>query len=297
MGPNFWAKTGKTSKEALEKRLSAIEHLLQQPDESPTPEATISRHERDYINSVKPQSVETRLLNFATVNSPKNPLRGPMDELPALEKQFMKDCEELKRSDVKKIRKNARSLAKRIENMQGRSAAPSTCPQPASLKRDTLWDVQEPFKEPAKQVETTTKNYGCKPQELYTIKDGTITKLIADKTVTTIKTGGKLTTNEIKNIAKFSNYEAGQPSNVLFLKNISKCVSEAFLSQFLLRQQLGATSIRVMGGKMKGQAFLEFSGKKNATRVLGILPKKYLSLKTEFTFFFKWFYENVHLDF
>ncbi|ERL86580.1 hypothetical protein D910_03987 [Dendroctonus ponderosae] len=270
MGAEFWTKYKNINRDTLEKRLSAIQHLLQQSDNCQASEGTISRHQCDYISAVKPQSLETKLLKFVTVNNPQKHLSGPMDELPALEKQFMKDIEDLSQCNVKKIRKTARSLARRIESLDCR-VAPANYTEPANLKRDTLWDVKELISAPTKQVQTVdkTRKYGCKPQDLYTVKDGTIIKLTADRTV--IETGQKLSLNELKNIAKFSNYEAGQPSNVLFLKNISKCVTETFLRDFLGKLQLEATSIRVMTGKMKGQAFLEFSDTAQTTKSLKAL--------------------------
>ncbi|XP_061189468.1 RNA-binding protein 41-like [Saccostrea echinata] len=71
----------------------------------------------------------------------------------------------------------------------------------------------------------------------------------------------KLTTEEIKMLPKFGNYHPGDPSKVLYLKNLSGKVHQQDLeSLFKKFQKEGSDALnyRVMKGKMKGQAFITF---------------------------------------
>ncbi|XP_062602101.1 RNA-binding protein 41-like [Saccostrea cucullata] len=71
----------------------------------------------------------------------------------------------------------------------------------------------------------------------------------------------KLTTEEIQMLPRFGNYNPGNPSNVLYLKNLSGKVHQLDLESLFKKFQTegsGALTYRVMKGKMKGQAFITF---------------------------------------
>lgn len=70
-------------------------------------------------------------------------------------------------------------------------------------------------------------------------------------------------------IAAFPSYEAGIPSNVLYLKNLGKQVNEADIAGIFTRFQDNTLSLKLMNsGKMKGQAFITFQGSEAASLAL-----------------------------
>lgn len=71
----------------------------------------------------------------------------------------------------------------------------------------------------------------------------------------------RLTVQEIKQLPRFENYSYGEPSNVLYLKNLSNKVTEEDLVSLFIRfeDEKGPKLIfRLMTGRMKGQAFITF---------------------------------------
>ena len=75
----------------------------------------------------------------------------------------------------------------------------------------------------------------------------------------------KLNDDEIKSIPKFTNHKPGHPSNVLYLKNLHPKVTVEDLQAIFGHQQSQTTEklkFRLLKGKMKGQAFVEFPSKK-----------------------------------
>lgn len=260
---------------------------------SSEPKSSTSQHQEEYFKSFKAQSVETKLVKIAEQHRPKNPqLPGPMDVVPDLEKQIMHDIEEYSKCDIKKIRKKARALSNKVKNLIEPDAHPrKSMERGGKLQRKTKWDVKEP-ECVARKVEIIDKDkvYSCKPQNWYTIKDGEIIKLNEDKTIPEkINTEerdsnkSKLSLEELKSIPKFSSYEAGTPSRTLFLKNLGKKCTEEFLKTLLAPFETGSYSVKIMNGRMKGQAFIEFIGKclfyRNLllSRFISKSKKKYLT--------------------
>lgn len=101
-----------------------------------------------------------------------------------------------------------------------------------------MWDVTEPI---PKKKSYPTKVYSCKPEKLFTIKEGKIVELknendLKEKVVASSKKSlpfisidaekeadseirARLSEDEIRKIPKFHNYEKGMPSNVLLFFN------------------------------------------------------------------------------
>ncbi|KAK7482548.1 hypothetical protein BaRGS_00026149 [Batillaria attramentaria] len=87
-------------------------------------------------------------------------------------------------------------------------------------------------------------------------------------------TENRLSLEDIRKLPKFQNYEAGNPANVLYLKNLSPRVSEHDLVALFGRFQKGAGSeviYKLMTGRMRGQAFVTFSGVNVATQALQLV--------------------------
>lgn len=81
----------------------------------------------------------------------------------------------------------------------------------------------------------------------------------------------KLSITEIKQISRFSSYTPGTPSNKLFVKNLHRNVTlSQLVSLFIKFQRIPGPSIkiRLLSGKMKGQAFVEFDCIETATQAL-----------------------------
>ncbi|XP_046852262.1 RNA-binding protein 41-like [Xenia sp. Carnegie-2017] len=73
----------------------------------------------------------------------------------------------------------------------------------------------------------------------------------------------RLTLNEIRALPRFKEYEPGIPSRVLYIKNLSKKVTDADLKALFNRfiDESCAVNIRLMSGRMRGQAFVTFEDK------------------------------------
>ncbi|XP_072451235.1 RNA-binding protein 41 isoform X1 [Chiloscyllium punctatum] len=81
----------------------------------------------------------------------------------------------------------------------------------------------------------------------------------------------KLSVEEIRMIPRFSNYNPGQPSRVLYLKNLNpKATLEDLFSLFVSFQQKDGPQLifRLLTGRMKGQAFITFPSVEMSTEAL-----------------------------
>ncbi|KAI5636919.1 RNA recognition motif domain-containing protein [Phthorimaea operculella] len=83
--------------------------------------------------------------------------------------------------------------------------------------------------------------------------------------------GTKMCVDDIKKIERFKDYEPGVPSKVLYLKNIASSVTQEQLSMLFIQFQLengGPVDVRLMSGRMRGQAFVSFQNEDLAIRAL-----------------------------
>ena len=74
----------------------------------------------------------------------------------------------------------------------------------------------------------------------------------------------KLSDDEIKLLPKFASHKLGEPNNVLYLKNLHPKVTEDDLHAIFGHHQSQTgekLKIRLLTGRMKGQAFVEFPSK------------------------------------
>uniref|UniRef100_UPI00398E8B0E RNA-binding protein 41 isoform X1 n=1 Tax=Pristiophorus japonicus TaxID=55135 RepID=UPI00398E8B0E len=84
----------------------------------------------------------------------------------------------------------------------------------------------------------------------------------------------KLSEEEIRMIPRFSNYNPGQPSRVLYLKNLNpKATLEDLFSLFVSFQQKDGPQLlfRLLTGRMKGQAFITFPSVEMAMEALNMV--------------------------
>ncbi|XP_072361534.1 RNA-binding protein 41 isoform X2 [Scyliorhinus torazame] len=84
----------------------------------------------------------------------------------------------------------------------------------------------------------------------------------------------KLSQEEIRMIPRFSNYKPGQPSRVLYLKNLNpKATLEDLFSLFVSFQQKDGPQLlfRLLTGRMKGQAFITFPSVEMAMEALNMV--------------------------
>ncbi|XP_047003365.1 RNA-binding protein 41-like isoform X1 [Schistocerca americana] len=303
---HFSQKYKKVEKSILSSQLllihSKINNGLNEREQEVEKRLSVGRHEQELSLSVKPESLHTRLLQFAlsckaTISDPR-PGNHPIHHLKELEEELFGSLR--KRRKKEKITYPQKSSApSAVEN--------SHCHYNYD-HHSTLWDVKEsPMgKEDCKNAKKNTKQinetrvYTCKPETLYTIKDGKIVQLNAlPKHKTDMKEkdtcGGqafvlsdvnssevqvvslseiqnnRLNLEQIKQLPRFQNYDRGLPSPVLFLKNLPGCVKESDLvSIFNLFESSEDKRIiyRLMTGRMKGQAFITFPTTDMATKAL-----------------------------
>lgn len=183
-----------------------------------------------------------------------------MDDIKEIErKRFNLGCN----INIKKIRRKSRSLHKKITSpiilYEPEKVADLTKKRPG-----TKWDLKVPEYVP--QIENK-KIYGCKkPLNYYTIKNGKIIKLNdadpKNQNCTTEEISkNKLEVGEIKKLAKFENYDPGSPTSILYLKNLHKGLKEIDLKNIVESHGTKTLDIKVMNGKMRGQAFIKCESK------------------------------------
>jgi len=74
----------------------------------------------------------------------------------------------------------------------------------------------------------------------------------------------RLSSDEIKALPRFTNHKLGAPNNTLYLKNLHPKVTEEDLQAIFGHHQSQTSEklkFRLLTGKMKGQAFVEFPSK------------------------------------
>ncbi|KAF7281220.1 hypothetical protein GWI33_005010 [Rhynchophorus ferrugineus] len=278
MDEKFWDKYKHMNKDILIDQITNIIDLLKSSEKSNTYiKSSLSRHQEQYLNSLKPNSLETKLLKFVSETQKIVDLPGPMDELPDIEKRLSETIKDYSSIDYKKIQKKARSIGNKItnlkceirniDNFENNSIIPLK-----QLGAESKWDVHERVSGESSKIINKSKIYDCKPQMLYTIRNGQIVQLNSTPqgNQVSITDKSKLTLDEIKKIPKFANYEPGIPSKILFLKNLAKNTNQDDFNNLLRCLGISFT-IRLMTGKMRGQAFIQFEDVSHSTQALEIL--------------------------
>lgn len=161
--------------------------------------------------TIKPDSIETKLLKFALNNQKTNnsDIPHPINSIKEIEQQRFSN-EDIALPSLNKIRRKARKLFKRIEN--NKPANCSQIPKNDSIIQESKWDQRISTE---MEPKITSKTYTCKPLNYYTIKDGEIIKLNKKQDIKKDSNESlKLSIAEIKQIPAFRNYATGTPSKV-----------------------------------------------------------------------------------
>lgn len=209
---------------------------------------------------MKPTSVETKLLKFALGNSRNNSVRlpHPMDNIKQIESDFSQDLS----LDVIEIVKKSKKLRKEVNNfaVAAPKAEPPCFPKKQTFSYCSKWDLKEKMLDDRPPV-YERKLFTCKPLNFYTIKDGKIVKLNSKDALSMDTNKPKLTIDEIKKIPKFQNYDPGPKSKKLYLKNLGNGVKSSDLQEMFGKMSEEIELIKVLTGKMRGQAFIDVKSK------------------------------------
>ncbi|GJQ78822.1 hypothetical protein Trydic_g2664 [Trypoxylus dichotomus] len=241
----------------LQTRIEEIESLIekynQKAKDDGAEEPQIITHKQNEALAMKPNSVETKLLKFALENKniPSVKLPHPMDDIKLLETNLFShlDEEKLKPS---RIQKQIRRHVHKIDAI--------------SISGDTGLISNQRFEAPNHQFVNESK-WDQQTSEL-TLTSAKYMEKNSTKNIE-IETTYRLSIDQIRAIPKFSDYTPGLPSNILYLKNLPKCIKDADLDTLFSRFTSDNTILfKIMGGKMRGQAFVTFPDIDMATEAL-----------------------------
>ncbi|KAF5290566.1 hypothetical protein FQA39_LY14695 [Lamprigera yunnana] len=207
--------------------------------------------------SVKPNSIETKLLKFAlsNQNSTKFTLPShPINNIVNIQQNLFKHLNNQPIPSLNRIRHKARKLRNRINLQQCTLNSAITVPYVGTSKWDVTAECEEHMPTYIKKEihSSTLPNY-------YTIKDGIIIKISEIRE--SDKFNSKLTLEEIKQLPKQKDYSIGVPSKVLYIKNLNTNINEEDLQLLFTDFGKSITEYKVMHGKLRGQAFVTFLGK------------------------------------
>ncbi|KAK4886743.1 hypothetical protein RN001_003014 [Aquatica leii] len=244
-------------KNLLKQHLQNLQSLVEQHNKSAecAPEQIQSKHKSVECGlTIKPNSIETRLLKFALNNSQNAiaPIPQPIDSIIEIEKDRFPNLKEESLPKVNTIRRKARKLQNRLNNLKAQD--PQKTSSVTGLLSNSKWDLRE--REPFKQSLKTSKKkvYTCSPINYYTIKNNEIVNLNGYKEKT--ETECKLSLEAIKQLPKFKDYIPGSPSKEVNLKQLFK------------KYDCNISEYKIMHGKLRGQAFVTFLSEDRASEAL-----------------------------
>ncbi|KAM3966046.1 RNA-binding protein 41 [Aphomia sociella] len=165
-------------------------------------------------------------------------------------------------------------------------------PTPVINRPGSLWDAKVLPKKTQNVEASNNCIIGPKKHTMYTIRNNKIVRLeplpgdqgvvedeyqAVDIVLPTnsaeqqLLEGTKMCVDDIKKIERFKDYEPGIPSKVLYLKNIAPSVTHEQLSllfnQFMLENG-GPVELKLMTGRMRGQAFVSLQKEELAIQAL-----------------------------
>lgn len=270
----------------LEEKLKAIEKKIEDVTEkSPSDKLPIEQAETN--NSSTRQT------------SVFYPTGHPMNSITELEDDLFGHLDVHNIAPITKRRKILRRLTRKEEkcskSLLGISTTSGKVENSPSLNKQcnpnlqgkSKWDVQQlcdygfdMVKSKSDSVKTEKIVIGPKRETIYTIRDNRIVRVepLADKQYRTVELkvpvnkaeeklleGSKISMDDIRELPKFHNYHPGVPSKVLFIKNISPAVTVADLEE---KFKSFTQDVRLMSGRMKGQAFIHMRDVATATCAL-----------------------------
>ncbi|XP_075981841.1 uncharacterized protein LOC142980392 [Anticarsia gemmatalis] len=271
-------------KDKLEEIYNKINNLHNETKSSQKPEQPGT--------SSEPENLINRLQQKPITFYPEG---HPMNELKEMEQSLFGH---LKHDiiPITKRRKMMRRLERKKERMLAQEKQLNIPIEPSTSQVDrpgTLWDVKEmpPRLIPhtiTSRDEEESRAMGPKPLTMYTVQDNRIVRLepVQDEpedlravdivmpvnaAEAQLLEGTKMCLDDIKKIDRFKDYEPGIPSKVLYLKNIAPAVTQEQISllfnQFVLANG-GPVDLRMMSGRMRGQAFVAFQHEELAIQAL-----------------------------
>ncbi|XP_053616501.1 RNA-binding protein 41-like [Plodia interpunctella] len=216
----------------------------------------------------------------------------PMNNIKDIEKNLFSHLN----ADVTPLTKRRKELRRferkedKILSRDGHMEIP-TVPIQTVNREGSLWDVKELQKIPKKEQVMPIIGPVEKKPVMYSIRNNKIVRLeplpgdrvhieeyravdiIApvNNAERELLEGTKMAVDDIRKMERFKNYEPGIPSKVLYLKNVAPGVSREQLgllfNQFTLANG-GPVDVRLMAGRMRGQAFVSFSNEELAIQAL-----------------------------
>ncbi|XP_063272992.1 RNA-binding protein 41 [Prinia subflava] len=145
--------------------------------------------------------------------------------------------------------------------------SPSPTPQRAMTEELPLPDQEEQAEQAAGPSASATKPHESPPRPVV-IKEPV--EFVPEEEI--LK--NRLSEEELRKIPRFSSYHAGEPSRVLYLKNLAPRVTVKDLVSLFARFQREDSPLiqfRLLSGRMRGQAFITFPDTESAQSALQLL--------------------------
>ncbi|XP_047027482.1 RNA-binding protein 41-like [Helicoverpa zea] len=256
---------------------------------------SISNKDEQPSTSSAPENLIERLQQKPLTFYPEG---HPMNELKQLEENLVGHIK-TDMIPLSKRRKLLRRLQRKKERLlQNNPFNISTIPSTSRIDQPgSLWDMREmprliPHTVTSRDQEENIM--GPHLRTMYTVRDNKIVRLepvqanqedqadqdeyravdivvpVNDAEAQLLE-GTKMCLDDIKKMERFKDYEPGIPSKVLYLKNIAPAVTQEQLSllfnQFVLANG-GPVDLRLMTGRMRGQAFVAFQNEELAIQAL-----------------------------
>ncbi|CAH1779301.1 unnamed protein product [Owenia fusiformis] len=214
----------------------------------------LTRQEMDFENSITHDDKTKALNMLITRGESQNDTTHPDDPINHLD-TLLDDV-----SVKTKHQKRKKYTKKEVSKIEAPSSSYPAC------EWQTTWE--HPNLNDWKNAPTCAERPGSKqgersrsPSDIESIPEDIIRKF-------------RLSADEIRNIDRFKDYSPGDPSNVLYVKNLSaKVTHEDLVSLFIRYQQEGQPKIgfKLMSGRMKGQAFVTFHDTKTASEAMDLI--------------------------
>lgn len=248
----------------LKERLDRINRHLKVYENKITSksEDTSSCGRQNILLLEKPNSVATQLLKFSLKNEkPREKASShPMDGIKAIETDLFSHLSE--NIDIKRVRTKTRKLTKRMSKLESQLESHAS-PHNLVVDRKTKWDVEQII--PDKIIMNSNKVYTCAVPNFYTVRNNEIIKLNNTNRFPVQTLEEKLSTDDIKKMPKFSNYQIGIPSKIIYIQNLAHSITINDLKSIFKFFQTNITSYKVLTGRLKGKAFVTFDDETNCT--------------------------------
>ncbi|KAJ8728734.1 hypothetical protein PYW07_006430 [Mythimna separata] len=273
----------------LKNKLEEIYNKISNSLQSITKSVTQNDEQPSTSSATTPENLIERLQQRPITFYPEG---HPMNELKELEQNLFGNI----KTDMIPLTKR-RKLLRRLQRKKERLLQENPfniAPIPTMPRVDrpgSLWDMREmPRLIPHTITSRDQEENAMGPhlRTMYTVRDNKIVRLEPVQAVqeeyravdivmpineaeSQLLEGTKMCVDDIKKIGRFKDYEPGIPSKVLYLKNIAPGVSQEQLSvlfnQFVLANG-GPVDLRLMTGRMRGQAFVAFRSEELAIQAL-----------------------------